>query len=412
MIELYLNGQELRRLNSPLIAENSINFVYAHITFDIDISEYTVTAVFESNGRNYQALVDNDTGTVKVAEEVLKRGSFTIGLILNKGEQKITSTLVNVNVYPAPGEGGGQSEVTPELKDQILSIVAEMRTQVIKSPYIGEDGHWWYYDTKAKDWVKGLEARGENGYDGISPSVVARQTASGVHLTITDSEAVQDVDLKHGADGYSPTVSTAPVARGTQVTITDKSGDHVFTVHDGEDADVDEANAYTDTKCAASLSSSKSYTDGKLNSVLINSAVADGSANYIEFTKDSTGKSFALREFTLYIGNFAKSATGAAQNLTVSIKASGGNYVDIFSINACNASNAAFFRISCRKDVFWVGDSVVSLSYDQSAAAAFGTVARNAAASMNISKAVGVRVSVDSGTMNTFGDSIFLVGKL
>lgn len=108
-----------------------------------------------------------------------------------------------------------------------------------KSPYIGENGHWFewqdgeYVDT-------GKVAEGQNGNDGISPTVEVTQTGTGHKVVITDKDGEKSFDVnngQNGEDGVSPTIAVEDVDGGHKVTITTATGSQSFTILNGKDGD-------------------------------------------------------------------------------------------------------------------------------------------------------------------------------
>ena len=135
----------------------------------------------------------------------------------------------------------------------------------------------------------------------------------------------------------------------------------------------------------------EALSDRRQETSLINSGLATGSASYLDFTTDSSGNALALKDFTIFIGTLAKSTSGTPQNLSVSIKAPGGSFVNVFTITAGNGANAVNMRIHIHKELFWVGEAVVGASYDDNASIVFGSLAKNAASSMGRSNDEAVR---------------------
>lgn len=70
--------------------------------------------------------------------------------------------------------------------------------------------------------------------DGFSPTASVSKSGDTATISITDKNGTTTQTISDGADGVSPTVSTSSITGGTQVTITDKTGNHTFNVMDGE----------------------------------------------------------------------------------------------------------------------------------------------------------------------------------
>ena len=125
---------------------------------------------------------------------------------------------------------------------EILDKYADIEALATNPPYIGQNGHWWTWDTDTNQYV-------DSGVDaGVSVTVGTTTTLSpGSSATVTNSGTDTDPILnfgipqgaagQDGADGVSPEVTIATITGGHTVTITD--ADHPsgqsFNVMDGQD---------------------------------------------------------------------------------------------------------------------------------------------------------------------------------
>ena len=82
---------------------------------------------------------------------------------------------------------------------------------------------------------------GQDGEDGVSPTVSIHKSGSKTTITITDSAGEHTATIedgkngKDGDDGFTPTVSINKTGTTTTITITDASGPHTATIEDGQD---------------------------------------------------------------------------------------------------------------------------------------------------------------------------------
>jgi hypothetical protein len=96
---------------------------------------------------------------------------------------------------------------------------------------------------------------GEDGEDAVSPTIAVSNITGGHKLTITDKNGTKAVDVLDGTDGYtpvkgkdytdgedgkdgvSPTITVAAITGGHRITITDATGTKTVDVMDGEDGE-------------------------------------------------------------------------------------------------------------------------------------------------------------------------------
>lgn len=122
---------------------------------------------------------------------------------------------------------------------EILDKYADIEALATNPPYVGQNGHWWTWDTDLNQYV-------DSGVDaGVSVTVGTTTTLpAGSDATVTNSGTDTDPILNFGIpqgvagqDGVSPEVTITTITDGHTVTITDK--DHPtgqsFNVMDGQD---------------------------------------------------------------------------------------------------------------------------------------------------------------------------------
>ena len=128
---------------------------------------------------------------------------------------------------------------------EILDKYADIEALATNPPYVGQNGHWWTWDTDLNQYV-------DSGVDaGVSVNVGTTTTLpAGSDATVTNSGTDTDPILnfgipqgaagqngQDGQDGVSPEVTITTITDGHTVTITD--ADHPtgqsFNVMDGQD---------------------------------------------------------------------------------------------------------------------------------------------------------------------------------
>ena len=121
-------GQELRRIDSEIVASDSKGFLRAKFEVDDEWKELGLKAIFEQNGEKYVQVLDDNTCLVPV--EVLNTGRFKVWLVGVDYDDVVRATTesVTVEVKRGPGYDAENSTApTPEEKDQILSAANEAK---------------------------------------------------------------------------------------------------------------------------------------------------------------------------------------------------------------------------------------------------------------------------------------------
>ena len=123
-------------------------------------------------------------------------------------------------------EGGTRVTITDASGEHSFDVMNGVGGEggTVTAPTIGENGNWYINGQDT-----GKPSRGENGADGKdgAPGAPGADGAPGV----PGKDGKPGAD---GADGFSPTVHVEDAEGSHTVTITDKTGDHRFTVHDGQ----------------------------------------------------------------------------------------------------------------------------------------------------------------------------------
>lgn len=135
-INFTVTKQSLWRTDSKPIAEKSLLYLKAVFDLDDDWNDETVekTAVFtKADGTAYHVLLGSQDCAVNeafVAQEVLREGFFTVGLIGIKGADdeviRITTNTVPVNVTRSGSLSGENTDITPEMFDQIMAEISKL----------------------------------------------------------------------------------------------------------------------------------------------------------------------------------------------------------------------------------------------------------------------------------------------
>lgn len=136
MIELSftVNGQELKRTDSQLVATNSAEYHKAKFTFSEHWNGTEKTAVFSKGGKNYVVLLDNDNSCT-VPFEVMqgdRDSAFSVSLFGNGNDSIITSSVINIQVVKGCMTSGAIPEFTPDLYTQLMSKIEAIEASELK----------------------------------------------------------------------------------------------------------------------------------------------------------------------------------------------------------------------------------------------------------------------------------------
>ena len=128
-ISAEVRERELRLTSIPMMPSGSRNHLRIRITFDSEWDGATKTLVaYRDLARPYHAPLGLD-GTALIPHEVLaEQGVVYLGVFGVAGDQRVTSTIVRYGVNEgAITEGLQPSDPTPEMWDQLISAVNEVR---------------------------------------------------------------------------------------------------------------------------------------------------------------------------------------------------------------------------------------------------------------------------------------------
>ncbi len=149
-INFKVKGQWLVRSDCKVVAENSINYLYAAFELDDDWEGLGVKAVFEYMGNSYYAVVSD--GRCAVPSDVIRCGGFSVSLIGvgGDGDVRITSSRFKVPVVQGPAlEARNASTPTLSELEQIESSVQSLKDRLDNiSTVTGE------CDPTVPDWAK------------------------------------------------------------------------------------------------------------------------------------------------------------------------------------------------------------------------------------------------------------------
>lgn len=176
------------------------------------------------------------------------------------------------------GLAGTVMETVPEIQEyleQADGLVDELEALTTNPPYIGQNGHWYTWDTDTGAYV-------DSGVDAsITVSVGTTSTLSpGSNATVTnvgtDTDPILNFGIPQGQtgqpgdDGVSPEVTVTTISGGHRVTITD--ADHPtgqsFDVMDGAgNGDMTKA-VYDDDNAVANAGGIADYVSGQTSGKL------------------------------------------------------------------------------------------------------------------------------------------------
>lgn len=191
-------------------------------------------AVFRGAGQSVDVALTGSS--CELPHEVLQSagGHLKIGVYgIGDEGQKVTPT-----VWADAGsivEGAEPSEIEPtpateSLVQQILEAAEEAR-DIAQS---------------VRDDADAGEFDGQNGEDGVSPSLSSSAITGGHRVSMTDKDGTTTFDVmdgqdgqdgEDGQDGVSPIISSESITGGHRLTIVDAGGTTTVDVMDGEDGD-------------------------------------------------------------------------------------------------------------------------------------------------------------------------------
>lgn len=236
MITVKVDTRNAKPVKKELVTTGSIG-IQVKFMFSADWDGLGKTAVF-SDGTVTKDVVLTTNECVIPHECLVTEGALlTLGIYGTNGDDVVIPTiecpLARINQGTEPSDDPS-IEPTPSAVNQILAA-AQNAVEVAQS--VRDDADDGLFD-------------GEDGEDGVSPSVTITEVSGGHTVKITDKDhplgqtftiadgvnGTDGTDGTDGEDGYSPVVSISEIPGGHSVTITDL--DHpegqTFEVMDGQ----------------------------------------------------------------------------------------------------------------------------------------------------------------------------------
>lgn len=208
MFIFYADKNKLTVRKREAVTSGSVNAYRARFEFSADWDGLERTAVFKAGTEERSVFLD-DTNECGIPWEVLVKP----GVRLLAG------------VY---GTRGGEI---------VLPTVWESLGTILEGVSVPQEGS---YPPTPELWQQELERKGDTlEYDGLNLTLMSGEKAlstveiaGGGSVPVPGPEGPPGED---GKDGISPTVATQPINGGHEVIITDVDGPHVFNVMDGQD---------------------------------------------------------------------------------------------------------------------------------------------------------------------------------
>lgn len=190
-------GQELRRIDSEIVASDSKGFLRAKFEVDDEWMNLALKAIFEQNGKSWSRVLDD--GSCLVPDEVLNTGRFKVWLIGVDYDNVIRATTesATVEVKRGPGyDAENSTDPTPEEKDQILSaaneakrIASSVRKEADEGKFDGADGKS-AYEIAVENGFEGTEEEWLESLGGVDKDAVNALIAK----YLEDNEITGEVD--------------------------------------------------------------------------------------------------------------------------------------------------------------------------------------------------------------------------
>lgn len=183
--------------------------------------------------------IGNENG-VKIPDEIIESaGDKFAWVFLHEGpDDGETEYVVPLHIKARAKNTG--AEPTPVQQDAITTAIAALNSGVETVSGIAEAIPQTINDALAEakasgefDGPKGDP--GEDGTDGISPSVLVTDIAGGHRVSVTDKDGTETFDVIDGIDGVNPSIQVEDIHGGHRVTLTDKDGPVTVDVIDGID---------------------------------------------------------------------------------------------------------------------------------------------------------------------------------
>ena len=270
-----LTGSDLNPIFSGAQNIDSIK-----VTFDAEWSGFAKTAVFSRNGLDCYFSDLDSTGTTLIPAAVLEEsGTIFIGIMGEKGDQRITSSLVRYRV----GEGASVTDLLdPETVHSLMDLVNEAladsggitgkRTGTTFTPSVSSAGVISWTNDGGLDNPSPVNIKGPQGIGVQSVSVYLARSSSStsaptsgystsvptltstyrylwgyLRFTLSNSQTTETAKMimggygntgSQGPAGISPSLTAAKSDGITTITITDANGTRELAqILDGKDAE-------------------------------------------------------------------------------------------------------------------------------------------------------------------------------
>lgn len=177
-----------------------------------------------------------------------------------------TATSARNVAESAASDALGYKDAAISAKNAAESAASSAATVAVKTPYIGNNGNWYVWDTDTSQFVdSGKSAKGDKGDKGdtgpTGPQGPKGDKGDKGNTGATGATGPQGPTGEDGADGVSPTVTITTITGGHSVTITD--ADHPsgqsFDVMDGTGTGDMLASTYDSDSAVADAGGIASY---------------------------------------------------------------------------------------------------------------------------------------------------------
>lgn len=282
VVERVLQASDLKQIFSGTQNVDSIQ-----VNFDAEWNGYTKTAAFSKNGKDCFFVDLNSSGTAGIPAAVLEEeGTILIGLIGEKGNQRITSSLLKYRV----GQG---TSVIDLLDPSAVHSLMELLNEALKdtggitgaragttfTPSVSADGLISWTNDGALDNPDPVNIKGPQGVGIQSVTAYFARSTSGtsapssgystavptltttyrymwgyLRLTLTNgsltetSKTVMGVYGNTGSKGdpgFSPTLSSSKTDKTTTISVTDADGTReLASILDGESLGISSITQY------------------------------------------------------------------------------------------------------------------------------------------------------------------------
>ena len=232
MIYAKVKGQHLETFYD-LIYSDSINFLSVKFELSREWNGYNLTALFKNSaGETISVILSEDTGffigdnTFLIPYEVITAPSFSMSLIGNKENSRITTNAVSIKVKKS-GYGEGTKPATPSLSEyeQLLSICDSAKN--ISQSVRDDADNGVFKGEKGDKGDKGdTGAKGEKGDTGMQgPKGETGAKGDTYQLTDSDKTDIANIVLDIMPDGDEVEVDLSGYVKDTDyATTTGKAG--------------------------------------------------------------------------------------------------------------------------------------------------------------------------------------------